>query len=69
MEQNSSRLAKNPYLEQSETPFEGSKYNQKPNPCFQTVIHRPNLYYSRISKSKLKKEYAICSGTGKNKIS
>ena len=26
----------------------------------------PNLYYSKISKMKLKKEYAIPSGTGKN---
>ena len=33
------------------------------------MIHRPNLYYSKISKRKLKKEYAISSGTGKNRTS
>ena len=33
------------------------------------MIHRPNLYYSKISKRKLKKEYAIFSGTGKNRTS
>ena len=31
--------------------------------------HRPNLYYSKISKRKLKKEYAISSGTGENRTS
>ena len=31
--------------------------------------HRPNLYNSKISKRKLKKEYAISSGTGKNRTS
>ena len=31
--------------------------------------HRPNLYNSKISKRKLKKEYAIFSGTGKNRTS
>ena len=69
MEQNNWRLSKNSYLEQSETLFERWGYNQKPNPCFQAVIHRPNLYYSKISKRKLKKEYAISSGTGKNRTS
>ena len=43
------------------------KHNQKPDPRFQAVIHRPNLYYSKISKRKLKKEYTISSGTGKNR--
>ena len=33
------------------------------------MIHRPNLYYSKISKRKLKKEYAISSGTGENRTS
>ena len=33
------------------------------------MIHRPNLYYSKISKRKLKKEYSISSGTGKNRTS
>ena len=33
------------------------------------MIHRPNLYYSKISKIKLKKEYAIWFGTGENRTS
>ena len=33
------------------------------------MIPRPKLYYSKISKRKLKKEYTISSGTGKNTIS
>ena len=52
------------------------KYNQKPNTRFQAVIHRPNLYYSKISKRKLKKvilkkieKNTIFSGTGKNATS
>ena len=48
-------------MEQSETLFEKQKYNQKPNRCFQAVIHRPSLYFSKISERKLKKEYTIFS--------
>ena len=33
------------------------------------MIHRPNLYYSKISKKKLKNEYTTSSGTGKNTTS
>ena len=33
------------------------------------MIHRPNLYYSKMSKRKLKKEWTISSGTGKNTTS
>ena len=33
------------------------------------MILRPNLYYSKISKRKLKKEYAISSGPRKNRTS
>ena len=31
--------------------------------------HRPSLYYSKTSKRKLKKDYVISSGTGKNRTS
>ena len=37
---------KNPYLEQRETLFQ--RGNRKPNPFIQTVVHRPNLYYTKI---------------------
>ena len=30
------------------------------------MIHRPNLYYYKISKGKLEKEYTISSGTAEN---
>ena len=62
-------LAKKPSLEQSETLSENWKYNQKPNPCFKAVIHRPNVYYSKILKRKLKKEYTVSFGKGKNTTS
>ena len=58
-------IAKNSYLEESKTLFEKEKDNQKPNLHFRAVVHRPNLYYSKISKRKLKKEYTISSGTKK----
>ena len=38
---------KNPYLEQSENPWE-VKDNRKPNPLIQTVIPSSNIYYSKI---------------------
>ena len=63
-----SRLAKTHVWKRVKLSLRG-KYIIKPNPCFQAVIHRPNLYYSKISKRKLKKEYAISSGTGKNRTS
>ena len=39
---------KNLHLEQSETYLEGQKDNLEPNPLLPAVIHRPNLYYSKI---------------------
>ena len=69
MGQNNWKLAKIQHLEQSKTLFEWWKYNQKPNPRFQAVIHRPNLCYSKISKRWLRKEYTISSGAGKNTTS
>ena len=39
--------------------FERGKYNRKPNPRFQAVIHRPNLYFSKIRKRKLKVQFPL----------
>ena len=47
--------------------FLRGKNNHKPNTRFPAVIHGSNSYYSKISKRKLKKEYTISSGIGKNK--
>ena len=69
MGQNNWRLAKTQISGTDWDSLWEVKYYQKPNPCFQTVIHRPNLCYYKISKRKLKKEYTISSGTGKNTTS
>ena len=44
-------IVKSPYLDHSETLFETLKYNGKPNPLIQTVVHRPNLNYSKYTKN------------------
>ena len=41
---------KNRYLEQSETVFKRWKDNRKPSPLIQTVVHRSNMYYSKICR-------------------
>ena len=63
-----SRLARTHVWKRVKLSLRG-KYIIKPNPCFQAVIHRPNLYYSKISKRKWKKEYTISSERGKNRTS
>ena len=65
------------WLKVGKKPMSGTKWDtlwevkvwSETNTCFQAVIHNPNLYYSKISKRKLKKEYMIYSGTGRNIIS
>ena len=54
---------KNQYLEQSETLLE--RGNRKPNPLIQTVVHRPNLYFSKIHPPHPPQKKKISSGTGK----
>ena len=49
------RLAKRPYLEQSETLFERKKYNQKPNPCLQAVILIGQIYTIPTYKKEIEK--------------
>ena len=44
-------IVKSPYLDHSETLFETLKYNGKPNPLIQTVVHRPNLNHSKYTKN------------------
>ena len=64
-------------LKVSKKPMPGTEWDSlwevivwsETNPCFQAVIHSPNLYYSKTSKRKFKKEYMISSGTGRNIIS
>ena len=65
------------WLKVSKKPMSGTEWDSlwevkvwsETNTCFQAVIHSPNLYYSKILKRKLKKEYMIYSGTGRNIIS
>ena len=47
----------------------GQKSNCKPNPLIKIIVCRPNIYYSKISERKLKKEYAISSGVTENATS
>ena len=52
MGQNKWRYSKkNPYLEQSQTLLE--RVNHKANPLIQTVVHRPNLHYSKIYQKRI----------------
>ena len=40
----------NPYLEQSQTLFD--RDNRKPNSLIQTMVHMPNLYYSKLYQKR-----------------
>ena len=69
MGQNNWRLAKTHIWKRLRLSLRGKNIIRNQILISKLWYQRPDLYYSKILKRKLKKEYAIYSGTGKNRAS
>ena len=56
------------YLKQRETVFERLKENCKSGLLIKIMVHRSNVYYSKIYQKRKLKEYTISPGTEENMI-